>query len=76
MKRINLYDAIEFKKSIKEQFDIDVHWHDSCGGQYFELETTNNLITEFIEAYFREKNIGMIFNDKKTEFRLVEIEQC
>ena len=76
MKRINLYDAIEFKKSIKDQFDIEVHWHDGCGGQYFELECTNNFITDFIETYFKEKNLGAIFNETKTEFRLVEIKQC
>lgn len=76
MKRINLYDAIEFKKIIKNQFGIDVHWHDGCGGQYFELEATNDLIIEFIESFFKEKNLGTIFNETKTEFRLVEIKQC
>ena len=44
MKRINLFDAIELKKAIKSQFDIDLHFHDSCAGQYFELEATNDLI--------------------------------
>ena len=55
MKRINLYDAIEFKKIIKNQFGIDVHWHDGCGGQYFELEATNDLIIEFIESFSQDK---------------------
>lgn len=76
MKRINLFDAIELKKTIKSQFDIDIHFHDSCAGQYFELEDTNDMITEFITNYFLEKNIGILFNDKKNSFTLEEIQQC
>lgn len=76
MKRINLFDAIELKKTIKSQFDIDLYFHDSCAGQYFELEETNDMITEYLTNYFLEKNIGILFNDKQNAFTLEEIQQC
>lgn len=76
MKRINLFDAIELKKTIKSQFDIDLHFHDSCAGQYFELEATNDLITEFLSNYFLEKNIAVIFNNDKNMFTLENMRQC
>lgn len=76
MKKINLFDAIELKKLIKTQFNIDLHFHDSCAGQYFELEATNDLITKFLSNYFLEKNIAIIFNNDKNMFTLEEIRQC
>lgn len=76
MKRINLFDAIELKKTIKEQFDIDIHFHDSCAGQYFELEETNDMIIEYLTNYFLKKDIGILFNDKKNAFTLEDIKQC
>ena len=76
MKKLNLFDAIELKKSVKSQFDIDIHYHDSCASQYFELEETNDMIREYLTNYFLEKNIGILFNDKQNAFTLEEIKQC
>lgn len=76
MKKLNLLDAIELKKFVKSQFDIDIHYHDGCAGQYFELEETNDMIREYLTNYFLEKNIGILFNDKQNAFTLEEIKQC
>lgn len=76
MTRINLFEVQELKKQIKEQFGIDIVLHDETNPQTFELESTNDLIIDFINTYFLEKKLGTIYNDTKTEFRLVKIEQC
>ena len=76
MVKINLFDVIELKKAIKDQFSIDLHFHDSCAGQYFELEETNDMVIEFLNTYFNTKNIGVLFNDKKNSFTLVDIKRC
>lgn len=76
MTRINLFKVQELKTQLKEQFGIDIILHDKTNTQTFELESTNDLIIDFINNYFLEMKLGTIFNHTKTEFRLVNIEQC
>lgn len=54
---INLQTVAELKKLIAEKYNVELHFHDSCGsGAYFSLEQPDEEITRFIQEYFRAKN--------------------
>lgn len=76
MKNFNLFDSIELKKELKTQFGINLHYHDTCSGQYFELEESNELVTDYITNYFFDKNYAVIFNDKRNMFTIKESKPC
>ena len=66
------YDfVLELKKAVQDNFGVYLHFHDSCGGQYFELEETNGDIKAFITAYLKERSIGVEFRENGLIFTLV-----
>ena len=38
---INLTEMSRLKKQVAEQFDVELHYHGSCGGQNFSI--TSNI---------------------------------
>jgi hypothetical protein len=66
--RVTLDDAIRLKKSVKELFSAEVHFHDCCGGQYFSLDATDEKLKNFIESYFSKMNLQATFTDDGLQF--------
>ncbi|MBQ9236161.1 MAG: hypothetical protein IJ184_06850 [Alphaproteobacteria bacterium] len=54
--------VIDLKKKIKENFGIELHFHDTCGGMYFSVDEKNEQVSEYIENYFKER-------EKKLKYR-------
>ena len=65
------YDfVLELKKAVKDFSGVYLHFHDGCGGQYFELEDTSEELRKFIADYLGEKNIGVDFREDNLIFTL------
>ena len=47
--------VIDLKKQIKENFGIELHFHDTCGGMYFSIDEKNDQISQYIENYFQKR---------------------
>ncbi len=66
------YDfVLELKKAVQDSFGVYLHFHDGCGGQYFELEDTSDDIKAFITAYLKERSIGVEFQESGLIFTLI-----
>lgn len=75
MSIIDITKIIELKQVLNDKFDIQLHVHDTCGGQYFSVDNLEPSAKDFIENYFMERNYRVIF-DKEIEFHLEDIRLC
>lgn len=68
------YDiAKEIKDIVSSEFDLYLHFHDSCGGQYFNFdEKPSDEVYKAIEKFFSEidKKIVVKISDDKMSFYL------
>ena len=67
---LNYEAVIELKNEAQEHFTDKIYFHDACGGQYFSLETKNEMLATFIEKYFAKQNIKAVFSDDGLNFSL------
>ncbi len=61
-------DIIELKSNLLKIYNEKLHTHDTCGGQYFSLDKTNDEIENYIKQYLKKKNITPIFSEDKLSF--------
>ena len=68
------YDvAKRIKDIVSNDFDLYLHFHDSCGGQYFNFdEKPSDEVYTAIKKFFSEidKKIVVKINDDKMSFYL------
>lgn len=69
---VNFSDVIKIKKAVNEKFGEYVHFHDSCGGQYFNLENTTPRIVEFIKEFVQTLGYFAKFDDDGFIFTLTK----
>lgn len=66
-------EVLVFKKDLDEKFNVYLHFHDACAGQYFSLDekdaTTENA--QNITRYFKDKNINVSFSD---DYSIIKVE--
>lgn len=70
MVTINFSDVIKIKKAVDEKFGEYVHFHDSCAGQYFNLENTTPEIVEFIKKFVQTLGYTATFDNDGLIFTL------
>lgn len=73
---INILKVIELKKVLAEKFDLNLHIHDGCGGQYFSVQSMSVEGKEYIIKFFEDNNFRAVFNEDDTEFFLEDIRLC
>jgi hypothetical protein len=61
-------DVLKFKKEVEKDFGVNVHFHDSCGGQYFTLENSDKELSQFITNYFKKQNLQVEFSNDGLQF--------
>ena len=72
MVTISFSDVTKIKKAVDEKFGEYVHFHDSCGGQYFNLENTTPEIVEFIKEFVQTLGYFAKFDDDGLIFTLTK----
>jgi len=73
---IDLLKIIELKNVLKEHFSVDLHVHDTCGGQFFSVEKVAPDAILYIREYFEKYNYDVIFTNDNSEFYLEETRLC
>jgi hypothetical protein len=73
---ISLTDAITFKEEIKQAFQIELHFHDGCGGQYFSLDAGDASREESIRQYFASKQLRAFFSPDGLQFTVEKGKSC
>jgi hypothetical protein len=68
MQSLALNEIVELKEEIYKNFKINIHLHDTCGGQYFTLDENNTAITEYLRGYFSKKNLTILFSQDELQF--------
>ena len=59
---INLTEMSCLKKRVAEQFSTELHYHGSCGGQNFSVDSSSAELRSFLEEYFGEKGLSLSFS--------------
>lgn len=67
---LSLTEAAELKKLVYEKYSVALHLHDSCGGQYFSLESKSLPAAQFICEYLKSKGLTATFDDDYLSFWL------
>ncbi len=73
---LDFTEVLELKKVVQEKYNIYVHFHDACGGQYFSMEETKDGVQQFIKEFFSVKKLLPVFTDDGLTFTLERIELC
>ncbi|MCB7320655.1 RDAC family protein [Lacrimispora sp. 210928-DFI.3.58] len=70
---ISLTEAAKLKAVLKDNFSVQLHFHDSCGGQYFSLdEPAEESLRQWIADYAEEKRLRAVFTEDRCGFYLVK----
>lgn len=64
---LNLTQIIELKKLLSDSGAV-LHTHDTCGGQYFTLEKTDEKCINIIEGFLRQKGQSWSFSSDGKSF--------
>jgi|GEM_PF-1366994 len=59
---LKIDDIINLKKIILKEYNTKLHWHDTCGGQYFSFDSKINGIENFINKYLSQYNLHAKFS--------------
>ncbi len=73
---LSISEAIELKKKLRDQFSVELHFHDGCGGQYFSLEKSSDELVASIKAYCAGRNICALFSADGLSFTVQEGKPC
>lgn len=69
---ISLAEAAELKRIAGEKFAVSLHFHDSCGGQYFSLdEPADAGLMAWLSEYAEGKKLRVLFSEDGLGFYLV-----
>ena len=53
---MTISDAAELKRAVKEKFRVELHLHDTCGGQYFTLDVPpTDALLRYIDKFLAGK---------------------
>jgi len=51
------------KDEMDQKFGVHLHFHDRCGGQYFNLENPTDEMKEYIIKWFADKGCKLAFSE-------------
>ena len=67
---VDFSKVVKIKKAVNEKFGEYLHFHDSCAGQYFNLENTTPEIVEFIKEFVQTLGYTATFDNDGLIFTL------
>ena len=65
---LNLEEIVALKKAVKEQFGEELHAHDACGGQSFDVAEMAPELREFLTGYFDARGLKVAFSQVDGQF--------
>lgn len=69
MKRdLDYREVLKLKEACAVHFSDHVHFHDGCGGQYFNLDEKNDELRRFICEYFERQGMTAEFAGDEMTF--------
>lgn len=60
------------KQEMSEKFGVHLHFHDRCGGQFFNLDNPTDEMKEYIVNWFAKKGCKLIFSEDGETFSVDE----
>lgn len=71
---INMFEIVELKKQIQENFGVKLHVHDACYMQSFSFDNkVSDELVEFITKYFKFQKYQVIFSPDGLYFHLEDL---
>ncbi len=64
------------KEEMQEKFNTHLHFHDRCGGQFFNLDDPTDEQVEYINAWFAKKNCSLFWSEDRKMFYVDEIQNA
>lgn len=70
---MTISDAAELKRAVKEKFRVELHLHDTCGGQYFTLDVPpTDALLRYIDKFLAGKRKRAAFAEDYLSFTVEE----
>lgn len=69
---LTLDDVLDLKEYVQERFGVDVHYHDACGGQSFEVANMTPDLKNYLTGYFDGQHLHASFSDTDGFFSVAE----
>lgn len=68
------FDTVNILKTeLMYNFNIYLHFHDACGGQYFSFdEVPGDEVLKYAENFFRKMNFKIQISDDRMNFYIKE----
>ena len=60
------------KDEMQEKFGAHLHFHDRCGGQFFNLDNPTEEMKEYLNAWFAKKDCKLAWSEDNTMFYVDE----
>ncbi len=73
---LTLEEFTELKENLKRIFSAELHLHDCCGGQYFSLDETDEVLVKYITEYFNNRNLSAVFSKDGKQFSVKRGKIC
>lgn len=67
---LSLDEVLKIKNDLLDKYSVNLHIHDTCGGQCFSIDEKDLIQIDKIKEYFNSKNYDLIFSDNKLRFRI------
>lgn len=65
-------EVLKLKKYMDKRLSVYVHFHDGCGGQYFNLDEPNDDAEQALNEYFSRLNKTVVFAADNMTFTVEE----
>ena len=67
---LNLFEVSELKKMITSETGAELHFHDTCGGQYFMVTQCTGKAVGLIWSFLKEKKQTAVFSEEECAFTI------
>ena len=69
MRTLSLSEVGELKRMLKEKFRMELHLHDTCGGQSFSFDVVpSDALVRAVDRYFAPKRLKAVFSEDMLRF--------
>lgn len=65
---LNLDQVLDLKEIVKERFGVEVHYHDTCGGQSFDVKEMTPELKSYLQGYFDALDLRASFGENDGYF--------
>lgn len=69
---LSLDEVLKIKNELFEKHSINLHIHDTCGGQCFSIEAKDLKHLDELKEYFKLNKYNLRFSNDNLRFKIID----